>query len=179
MDGWLGTYAKLAWTSVARAPSVSPQARAKHNDPTLRRRRQPPNTCAQPVAWRSRSNAASMMTRAALSEVAYRAIRHNTLALFDRPMTRRPPPRLTWRACIWQQNDKLDRNDAARPWQSFDALKAGDVIGTCANGEVNAPARWLHRVSETPRPTTSGSSAEATGRFNLVDRQLFHTLPTT
>ena len=33
--------------------------------------------------------------------------------------------------------DKFDRNDAfARPWQSFDPLRAGDVIGTRANGEV-------------------------------------------
>ena len=70
-------------------------------------------------------------------EVAYRAIR-NTLAYFG--LTNEAIPPLAARAeglHIAKVIDKFDKADAfSRAWQSFDALKAGEVIGTRANGEI-------------------------------------------
>lgn len=70
-------------------------------------------------------------------EVAYRAIR-NTLAYFG--LTRDAMPPLATAAeglHIAQVIDKFDKADTfSRAWQSFDPLKAGEVIGTRANGEV-------------------------------------------
>jgi len=37
----------------------------------------------------------------------------------------------------WENAETMQRKPMlSRPWQSFDTLKAGDVIGTRANGEV-------------------------------------------
>ena len=70
-------------------------------------------------------------------EVAYRAIR-NTLAYFELTSDAIPP--LAARAeglHIAQVIDKFDIADTfSRAWQSFDPLKAGEVIGTRANGEI-------------------------------------------
>jgi len=70
-------------------------------------------------------------------EVAYRAIR-NTLALFGLTDEPAPPAATDVEGLhLGTVVDKFDKADAfSRAWQSFDALRAGDVIGTRANGEV-------------------------------------------
>lgn len=70
-------------------------------------------------------------------EVAYRAIR-NTLAHLGLVNEPPPPANASIEALsLVTVIDKVDAADAfSRPWQSFDALKAGEVIGTRANGEV-------------------------------------------
>lgn len=79
-------------------------------------------------------------------EVAYQAVR-NTLAhlgLVDGPA---PAPVHEIEALsLVQVVDKRHPDDSfARPWQSFDALDAGDLIGTRADGEpVHAP--WDGRI---------------------------------
>ncbi len=74
-------------------------------------------------------------------EVAYRAIRHTLahLGLSDEPP---PAPAAAIEALsLTEVVDKVDARDAfARDWRSFDALRAGDLIGTRASGEpVHAP----------------------------------------
>ena len=79
-------------------------------------------------------------------EVAYRAIR-NTLAHLQLTDEAAPPPVPAIEALSIQ--DVVDKQHAddrfARDWQSFDAVRAGDLIGTRANGsEVHAPSDgWL------------------------------------
>jgi len=70
-------------------------------------------------------------------EIAYLAIR-NTLALFGLTDDAKPPLAENAEGLhIAKVIDKFDKADAfSRAWQSFDSLKAGDVIGTRANGEV-------------------------------------------
>ena len=70
-------------------------------------------------------------------EVAYRAIRH-TLAYFGLTSDTVPPLAVAAEGLhIAQVIDKFDTADAfSRAWQSFDPLKAGDVIGTRADGEA-------------------------------------------
>ena len=79
-------------------------------------------------------------------EVAWRAIRH-TLAhagLTDEPP---PPPAAAIEALsLHEVIDKQHADDRfARDWQSFDAVRAGTLIGTRANGQaVHAPGDgWL------------------------------------
>jgi uncharacterized protein len=85
-------------------------------------------------------------------EVAYRAIR-NTLAHFGLVDEPAPPPAPTIEGLrLHTVIDKRHRDDAfARPWQSFDALRAGELIGHRADGEaVHAPAPgWI--VFPNPR----------------------------
>ncbi len=70
-------------------------------------------------------------------EVGYRAIR-NTLAHLGLVRGPRPPVVAPIEALsLVEVVDKVHVDDAfARPWQSFDVLKAGEPIGTRANGEV-------------------------------------------
>jgi uncharacterized protein len=103
-------------------------------------------------------------------EVAYRAIR-NTLAYFG--VTNDPMPPLataTEGLHIARVIDKLDATDAfAKAWQSFDRLKAGDVIGTRANGEVlTAPkdGRILFPNALAEANHEWFYLTEATSRFN-------------
>ena len=78
--------------------------------------------------------------------VAYRAIR-NTLAHFG--LVDDEPPAVVPSIeglRIHSVFDKRDRDDDfARPWQSFDALGAGELIGTRADGErmVAAEDGWI------------------------------------
>lgn len=73
----------------------------------------------------------------AAPEVAYQAIRR-TLAHFGL-VDEAPPPCVDqpeW-LCISQVLDKQDDGDVfARNWISFDALSAGEIVGTRAHGEV-------------------------------------------
>lgn len=70
-------------------------------------------------------------------EVGYRAIR-NTLAHLGLTGEPTPPAVAPIEALsLHTVIDKRHADDAfSRPWQSFDPLKAGDVIGTRADGEV-------------------------------------------
>ncbi|WP_269531490.1 succinylglutamate desuccinylase/aspartoacylase family protein [Chitinimonas sp. BJYL2] len=70
-------------------------------------------------------------------EVAYRAIR-NTLAHLGLVAEADPAPAREVEALhLFTVIDKLDAADTfAKPWTSFDAVSAGEVIGTRANGEV-------------------------------------------
>jgi len=73
--------------------------------------------------------------------VAYRAIR-NTLAHLGLTAEAPPPAVSPIEALsLVEVIDKVHADDAfSRPWQSFDALKAGDLIGTRANGQaMHAP----------------------------------------
>ena len=85
-------------------------------------------------------------------EVAYRAIL-NTLAHFGLIDAPPPAPAASIEGLrLHTVVDKRHRDDAfARPWQSFDALRAGDLIGTRADGEaVHASADgWI--VFPNPR----------------------------
>ena len=70
-------------------------------------------------------------------EVAYRAIR-STLAYYGLTSDAMPPLAVAAEGLhIAQVIDKFDGADTfSRAWQSFDPLKAGDVIGTRASGEI-------------------------------------------
>ena len=75
-------------------------------------------------------------------EVAYRAIR-NTLAHLR--MVDEPPPQPAKAMQMLRLSAVVDREDAGdrfvREWNSFEPVKAGDVVGWRANGaEVKAPA---------------------------------------
>jgi uncharacterized protein len=78
-------------------------------------------------------------------EVAYRAIRNTLahLALIDAPD---PKPQALEALRLHEVIDKAHVDDAfAKPWKSFDPLKAGELIGTRANGEkMHAPNNgWI------------------------------------
>lgn len=135
VDGWLGTYATGVDERRARAER-QPAGEGKRHDLDAK--------YGVGTTEYMRSTGGMALTLECGQhddpngpEVAYRAIR-NTLALFA--LTDDPVP-----AAVTDMEglhlgsviDKFDRNDAfARSWQSFDPLKAGDVIGTRANGEV-------------------------------------------
>ena len=135
VDGWLGTYAKGVDERRARAER-QPASEGKRHDLDAK--------YGVGTTEYMRSTGGMALTLECGQhddpngpEVAYRAIR-NTLALFG--LTDEPVP-ATETAMeglhLGTVVDKFDRNDAfARPWQSFDPLRAGDVIGTRANGEV-------------------------------------------
>ncbi|WP_088278686.1 succinylglutamate desuccinylase/aspartoacylase family protein [Ideonella sp. A 288] len=102
-------------------------------------------------------------------EVAYAAIRQ-TLAHLGLTAEAPPPVVSPMEALsLVDVIDKVHNDDAfARPWQSFDALRAGDLIGTRANGEaVHAPHDgWI--VFPNPRSEARQEwfyLARASGRF--------------
>ena len=70
-------------------------------------------------------------------EMAYRAIR-NTLTHLGLTAEAPPPAVAAIESLsLYEVIDKVHADDTfSRPWQSFDALRAGEVIGTRANGEV-------------------------------------------
>jgi uncharacterized protein len=69
-------------------------------------------------------------------DVGYRAI-CNTLAHLGIVNEPPPAPRSMEGLTLYEVIDKLHADDAfSQPWQSFDALKKGDVIGNRVNGEV-------------------------------------------
>ena len=103
-------------------------------------------------------------------EVAYRAIR-NTLAYYRLTSDAMPPLAVAAEGLhIAQVIDKFDKADMfSRAWQSFDPLKAGDVIGTRANGEIlTAPkdGRILFPNALAEADHEWFYMTEATARFN-------------
>lgn len=168
VDGWLGTYAKGVDERRARAER-QPASEGKRHDLDAK--------YGVGTTEYMRSTGGMALTLECGQhddprgpEVAYRAIRH-TLALFG--LTDDPLPAAATDMeglHLGTVVDKFDRNDAfARPWQSFDALKAGDVIGTRANGEVVRAPRDGYIVFPNALAEANYEwfyLAEATGRFN-------------
>ena len=135
VDGWLGTYA---------AGVEARRARAEKTDPTAGKRHDLDAKYGVGTTEYMRSTGGMALTLECGQhddpngpEIAYRAIR-NTLALFA--LTDEPVPPLAEKSegfRIAKVVDKFDSADTfSRAWQSFDPLKAGEVIGTRANGEV-------------------------------------------
>ena len=174
VDGWLGTYAKGVDERRARAERA-PASEGKRTTST-------PSTASAPPNMRSTGGMALTLECGQHDdpngpEVAYRAIR-NTLALFG--LTDDPLPAAATDMeglHLGTVVDKFDRDDAfARPWQSFDALKADDVIGTRASGEVVRAPRDGYIVFPNALAEANYEwfyLAEATGRFNPCSHQLF------
>ena len=106
-------------------------------------------------------------------EVAYRAIRHTLahLALVDEPA---PPARSDYELlCLAEVTDRHHADDRfAREWSSYQALKAGDVIGQRADGTpLRAPDdgfivfpnpnalpgnEWFYFARRSPRQLRAG-----------------------
>ena len=135
VDGWLSTYAVGVATRHARAERVNPSAGKRHDLDAK-------YGVGTTEFMRSTGGIALTLECGQHDdpqgpEVAWRAIR-NSLAYFGIIDAEKPPlARNTEGLHIAQVIDKFDAADAfSRPWQSFDSLKAGEIIGTRANGEV-------------------------------------------
>ena len=135
VDGWLSTYAVGVATRRARAERVNPSAGKRHDLDAK-------YGVGTTEFMRSTGGIALTLECGQHDdpqgpEVAWRAIR-NSLAYFGIIDAEKPPlARTTEGLHIAQVIDKFDAADAfSRPWQSFDSLKAGEIIGTRANGEV-------------------------------------------
>ena len=135
VDGWLGTYAAGVEERRARAAKLDPTACKRHDlDPKY----------GVGTTEYMRSTGGMALTLECGQhedpngpEVAYRAIR-NTLALFELTDDAKPPLAVNAEGLrIAKVIDKFDKTDAfSRAWQSFDSLKAGELIGTRTNGEI-------------------------------------------
>ncbi|MBL8308994.1 MAG: succinylglutamate desuccinylase/aspartoacylase family protein [Burkholderiales bacterium] len=170
VDGWLGTYATGVDERRARAERA-PASEGKRHDLDAK--------YGVGTTEYMRSTGGMALTLECGQhddphgpEVAYRAIR-NTLALFGLTDEAVPTAATDMEGLhLGTVVDKFDRNDAfARPWQSFDALKAGDVIGTRANGEVVRAPRDGYIVFPNALAEANYEwfyLAEATTRFNLA-----------
>ena len=135
VDGWLSTYAVGVEARRARAAKQNPVAGKRH----------------ELDAKYGVGTTEYMRTTGGIAltlecgqhddphgcEVAYRAIR-NTLAYYGITSDAMPPLATAAEGLhIAQVIDKFDKADAfSRAWQSFDPLKAGEVIGARANGEI-------------------------------------------
>ena len=133
VDGWLGTYAD----GVARRQA---QAQAQGRSGTLDLN---PRYGVGTTEYMRAQGGWSLTLECGqhedpqASEVAYRAIR-NTLAHLGLTADAAPPPMPSIEALsLYEVIDKSHSDDRfSKPWQSFDALSAGEVIGTRANGDV-------------------------------------------
>ncbi len=166
VDGWLSTYA----VGVAER-----RARAAKQDPVAGKRHDLDAKYGVGTTEYMRTTGGIALTLECGQhedphgrEVAYRAIR-NTLTLFG--LIDEPAPAVATDVeglHLGTVVDKFDKADVfSCAWQSFDALKVGDVIGTRANGEVvrapgdgyivfpNAIAEanheWFYLAEVTPR----------------------------
>ncbi len=169
VDGWLGTYAKGVDERRARAER-QPTSEGKRHDLDAK--------YGVGTTEYMRSTGGMALTLECGqhddpngAEVAWRAIR-NTLALFGLTDDAAPAAATDMEGLhLGTVVDKFDRNDAfARPWQSFDALSAGDAIGTRANGEVVRAPRDGYIVFPNALAEANYEwfyLAEATGRFSL------------
>lgn len=168
VDGWLSTYAVGVEERRARAAKQNPTAGKRHDLDAK-------YGVGTTEYMRSAGGIALTLECGQHEdpngpEVAYRAIR-NTLALFG--LTNEAPPAPAHNVeglHLGAVVDKFDKADAfSRPWQSFDPLKAGDVIGTRANGEVVCAPRDGYIVF--PNAVAEANHewfylAEATTRFS-------------
>jgi len=168
VDGWLSTYAVGVEERRARAAQQSPTAGKRHDLDAK---------YGVGTTEYMRSTGGMALTLECGQhddphgpEVAYRAIR-NTLALFGLTDDAPPVPATDVEGLhLGTVVDKFDKADAfARAWQSFDALKAGDVIGTRASGDVVTAPRDGYIVF--PNAVAEANHewfylAEATRRFS-------------
>jgi predicted deacylase len=136
VDGWLDTYA-AGVAQRRRAAEAAGLAETLELDPrygvgTTEYMRSV-GGCALTLECGPHDDPASV-------EVAYRAIRH-TLAHLGLSGEPAPPPRAMQTLSLASVVDKQHADDAfAREWRSFDAVRAGELIGTRAGGEaVTAP----------------------------------------
>ena len=169
VDGWLGTYAAGVEGRRARAATLDPTAGKRHDlDPKY--------GVGTTEYMRSTGGIALTLECGQHEdphgrEVAYRAIR-NTLAYYGLTGDAMPPLATAAEGLrIAQVIDKFDAADTfSRAWQSFDLLKAGDVIGTRANGEaLTAPkdGRILFPNALAEANHEWFYLTEATSRFDL------------
>jgi len=169
VDGWLSTYAVGVAERIARAAKFNPTGEKRHD-------LHPKYGVGTTEYMRTTGGAALTLECGQHNdpngpEVAYRAIR-NTLALFGITNDAPPPPAINVEGLhLGAVIDKFDKADAfARGWQSFDALKAGDVIGTRANGEVVRAPRDGYIVFPNALAEANNEwfyLAEATDRFSV------------
>jgi uncharacterized protein len=140
VDGWLATYA----VGVERRRNTRPEdADSNDLDPqygvgtTEYMRSQGGYAITLECGQHSDPNA---------PDVGYRAVR-NTLAHLQLIDATDPTPNAHMQGLrLHEVIDKIHVDDAfAKPWQSFDAIKAGELIGTRANGEtMHAPSDgWI------------------------------------
>ena len=168
VDGWLSTYAVGVEDRRARAANLQPSAGKRHDLDAK-------YGVGTTEYMRSTGGIAITLECGQHEdphgrEVAYRAIR-NTLAYYRLTGDAMPP--LTTAAeglRIAQVVDKFDAADTfSRAWQSFDPLRAGEVIGTRVNGEVvTAPkdGRILFPNALAEANHEWFYLTEATSRFN-------------
>ena len=135
VDGWLSTYA---------VGVEERRARAAKQDPTTGKRHDLDAKYGVGTTEYMRTTGGIALTLECGQhedphgrEVAYSAIR-NTLAYYRLTTDAMPPLAIAAEGLhIARVIDKFDKADTfSRAWQSFDPLKAGDVIGTRINGEV-------------------------------------------
>lgn len=169
VDGWLSTYALGVEERRVRAATQNPTAGKRHDLDSK---------YGVGTTEYMRSTGGMALTLECGQhddphgpEVAYRAIR-NTLALFGLSDDPKPAPATDVEGLhLGTVVDKFDKADAfARAWQSFDALKTGDVIGTRANGDVVRAPRDGYIVF--PNAVAEANHewfylAEATSRFSI------------
>ena len=168
VDGWLSTYAVGVEDRRARAANLQPSAGKRHDLDAK-------YGVGTTEYMRSTGGIAITLECGQHEdphgrEVAYRAIR-NTLAYYRLTGDATPPLATAAEGLrIAQVIDKFDAADTfSRAWQSFDPLKAGEVIGTRANGEVvTAPkdGRILFPNALAEANHEWFYLTEATSRFN-------------
>ena len=169
VDGWLSTYAIGVEDRRARSINLQPSAGKRHDLDAK-------YGVGTTEYMRSTGGIALTLECGQHEdphgrEVAYRAIR-NTLAYYGLTSDAMPPLATAAEGLrIAQVIDKFDAADTfSRAWQSFDLLKAGDVIGTRANGEaLTAPTdgRVLFPNALAEANHEWFYLTEATSRFDL------------
>ena len=168
VDGWLSTYAVGVQERRARAAKQNPTAGKRHDLDAK-------YGVGTTEYMRSTGGIALTLECGQHDdphgvEVAYRAIR-KTLAYYGLTSDAMPPLAGAAEGLhIAQVIDKFDAADAfSRAWQSFDLIKAGDVIGTRTNGEIlTAPkdGRILFPNALAEANHEWFYLTEATSRFN-------------
>jgi len=165
VDGWLGTYAdgvaRRRGAAEADGLAGTLELDARYGVGTTEYMRSV-GGCALTLECGAHGDPASV-------EVAYRAI-HHTLAHLGLSDETPPKPAATIEALsLTEVVDKADVRDAfARDWRSFDALRAGDLIGIRASGEpVHAPHDgWIVFPFAAAQPRQEWFYlARASGRF--------------
>jgi uncharacterized protein len=168
VDGWLSTYA---------VGVDARRARAEKQNPTVGKRHDLDAKYGVGTTEYMRTTGGIALTLECGQhddphgrEVAYRAIR-NTLAYYGLTSDAKPPLAVAAEGLhIAQVVDKFDNADTfSRAWQSFDPLKAGEVIGTRASGEIlTAPkdGRILFPNALAEANHEWFYLTEATSRFN-------------
>ncbi|MGQ5521643.1 succinylglutamate desuccinylase [Chitinimonas sp. PSY-7] len=136
VDGWLSTYAHGVEARIARMPADASRADLLNADS---RYGIGTTEYMRSVGGYAITLECGQHDDPQGPEVAYRAI-HNTLAHLGISGEADPIPAKTIEALhIYQVIDKFNADDSFnRTWASFDTLKAGDIIGKRANGEIVA-----------------------------------------